>query len=718
LPRAAALRNLAANFGGLRLVGTYNSGVVLLSFLVAVLASYTALDLASRITASRGAGAAVGLAGGAFAMGTGLWSMHFIGMLAFNLPVAMGYHVGITLLSMLIAIIVSGFALYTVSRASLSGRRLAAGGVLMGIGICSMHYTGMAAMEVNPGISYDPLLFAASVAIAIAAATAALWISFTLRSDARRRVYSRMGGAVAMGGAIVGMHYTGMAAAKFAADTICTSAAIPNNGWMAATLAVITFLILCGTLSLSLLDARMESRNAQMAVSLRAANEKLQHLVLHDALTKLPNRLLLEDRVQQAVDECRAEGARCAVLFVDIDRFKTLNDSLGHFAGDTVLRTVAERLRASVRLEDTVARLGGDEFVVLLKRIARPVDAGEVARKIMDAVSRPFLLDDHELRIGSSIGISVFPDHGNDPMRLVANADAAMYHVKKTGRANVAFFTPEMGTFFPERLALESELRAALEKDQLVLHYQPKVDMASGRVLGMEALVRWQHPKRGLVGPSEFIPFAEETGLIVPLGNWVLAEACRQAREWQRRGAGDVTMAVNISGVQFQQRGELVESVARALEASELPARLLELEITESVVMQNAPEARVMLEQLHQMGVGLSIDDFGTGYSSLNYLKRFPIDKLKIDQSFIRDLSVDSDDAAIVQAIIALAHGLRLRVVAEGVERSEQYDYLRGLGNDEYQGYLYSRPLPAHEIERHLFGEVPSAAQAVPAFQA
>ena len=402
---------------------------------------------------------------------------------------------------------------------------------------------------------------------------------------------------------------------------------------------------------------------------------------------------------------------------MDLDRFKTLNDSLGHFAGDTVLRTVAERLRAAVRLEDTVARLGGDEFVVLLKRVARAADAAEVARKIMEAVSRPFVLDEHELRIGSSIGISLFPDHGEDPVRLVANADAAMYHVKKTGRASVATFTPEMGTFFPERLALESELRAGLEKDELVLHYQPKVDMASGRIVGMEALVRWNHPKRGLVLPSEFIPFAEETGLVVPLGNWVLGAACRQAREWQRRGAGEVTMAVNISGVQFQQR-DLVASVARALEASGLPARLLELEITESVVMHNAPEARVMLEELHQMGVGLSIDDFGTGYSSLNYLKRFPIDKLKIDQSFIRDLSVDSDDAAIVQAIIALAHGLRLRVVAEGVERADQYEYLRGLGNDEYQGYLYSRPLPAHEVERHLFGGVPDSAERLPAFQA
>ena len=683
------------------MAGTYNNWVVLLSFLVAILASYTALDLASRITASTGAAAASWLMGGAFAMGMGIWSMHFIGMLAFSLPIPMAYDVLITLESMFIAIVVSGFALFTVSRSSLSMRNLAAGGVLMGFGICSMHYTGMAAMEVQPGINYDKVLFAASVAIAIAASTAALWISFTLRSDAKRRVYARLGSAVIMGGAIVGMHYTGMAAANFAPDTICLSGPLANNSWMAATLAVITFLILCGTLSLSVLDARMESKTAQMASSLREANAELQHLVLHDTLTKLPNRLLLEDRVQQAVEECRRGGSRCAVLFVDLDRFKTLNDSLGHFAGDTVLRAVAERLRATVRLEDTVSRLGGDEFVVLLKHVANAGDAGEVGRKIIEALARPLVFDEQELRIGSSIGISVYPDHGDNSARLVANADAAMYHVKKSGRSNVAYFTPEMSTYFPKRLALEQELRAALEKNQLVLHYQPKVDMRTGAIMGMEALVRWQHPQKGMISPAEFIPLAEETGLIVALGNWVLQEACLQTRQWQERGIADLVMAVNISGVQFQQP-DLVKTVARALEWSGLEARYLELEITESVVMHNAPEAIVMLEQLHRMGVGLSIDDFGTGYSSLNYLKRFPIDKLKIDQSFIRDISVDSDDAAIVRAIIAMAHGLRLRVVAEGVEHQDQLDFLRALDNDEYQGFLYSKALPAREVERRL----------------
>jgi EAL domain-containing protein (putative c-di-GMP-specific phosphodiesterase class I) len=275
--------------------------------------------------------------------------------------------------------------------------------------------------------------------------------------------------------------------------------------------------------------------------------------------------------------------------------------------------------------------------------------------------------------------------------------------VKKSGRSNFAFFTPEMSNFFPKRLALETELRAAIEKRQLVLHYQPKIDMRSSRIMGVEALVRWQHPVRGLVPPLDFIPFAEETGLIVPLGNWVLQQACIQNKAWQRRGVADLVVAVNISGVQFQQP-DLVETVSEALDESGLDPGSLELEITESVVMQNAPQAIVMLEEFHRMGVGLSIDDFGTGYSSLNYLKRFPIQKLKIDQSFIQDISVDADDAAIVQAIVALAHGLRLKVVAEGVEREDQLQFLRDLGNDEYQGFLHSKPVPAAELERRLLG--------------
>jgi diguanylate cyclase (GGDEF)-like protein len=470
---------------------------------------------------------------------------------------------------------------------------------------------------------------------------------------------------------------------------------------MAATITIVTLLILCETLVLSLLDARMASKTARMAESLQEANAELQRIVLHDALTKLPNRVLLADRIEQAVQACKRGSRLCAVLFVDLDRFKTVNDSLGHFVGDELLRAVAERLRSTVRQEDTVSRLGGDEFVILLRGVAHADDAVRVARKIIEVVSQPIRSHGHEMHVTCSVGISLFPHHGESAEALITSADVAMYHVKKSRRNDFEFFTPEMKMFFPKRMALENELRKALEHKQFVLHYQPQIDVMNGELTGMEALLRWHHPERGVVMPAEFIPLAEETGLIVPLGRWVLHEACSQNKAWQNQGLQSLRVAVNISGVQFQQK-DLVDSIARALSESGLDPRCLELEITESVIMQNAPEAIVMLEKLSNMGVDISIDDFGTGYSSLSYLKRFSIDSLKIDQSFIRNVSSDQDDAAIVKAIIALAHSLRLRVVAEGVEHEEQLQFLRSLGNDEYQGYFHSKPLPAAEFERYL----------------
>jgi len=681
--------------------GNYSYWLVLVSVLVAVLASYTALDLATRITASRGRHAQLWLLGGAFSMGTGIWSMHFIGMLAFSLPVPMGYDVPMTLASWVIAIIVSGFALYVVSRDKVQWRNLMIGGVLMGIGIASMHYTGMAAMETSPPIEYQPLLFVASIAIAIGAALAALAIAFTLRRDSLWMIYAKYLAAVIMGIAITGMHYTAMAAAQFAPDTICLTGPLVDNSWMAAIIALATFLILSATRLLSAFDARVAVRTSRLAGSLQKANAELKHMVLHDALTRLPNRLLLEDRIGQAIGSCRRTGARCAVLFVDLDRFKSVNDSLGHFVGDELLRTIAERLHGAVRAEDTVSRLGGDEFVVLLRQVEGDDDVAGVARKIADLVGAAVQVERRELSVTASIGAAIFPEHGANTQTLITNADAAMYHVKKSGRNGFQIFRPTMSTFFPDRLALEHDLRKALERREFELHYQPKVGVASGGLSGMEALLRWRHPTRGLVHPGEFIPLSEETGLIVPLGQWVLREACRQNRAWQRQGLPPLRVAVNISAVQLRH-DDLADHVLLALRESGLEARYLEVEITESVVMQNASGAVLMLDRLSALGVHLAVDDFGTGYSSLSYLKRLPIDTLKIDQSFIRDLSIDHSDAVIVEAIVALAHSLKLQAVAEGVEDKVQLRFLQSLGVDQYQGFLYSKPLSAAEFERFL----------------
>jgi diguanylate cyclase (GGDEF)-like protein len=559
----------------------------------------------------------------------------------------------------------------------------------------------MAAMRMDPAIAYDPWLFLASIAVAIGASLAALWIAFTLRGESMWMLYAKLAAAIIMGFAIAGMHYTAMAAAHFAPDAICRNGPIIDNSWMAGTIAVITFLVLCVTLVLSVLDARMASKTALLAASLQRANAELRHLVLHDTLTELPNRLLLEDRLQQTLEVCKRAGTVCAVLFVDLDRFKAVNDSLGHFVGDELLRGAAARLRSTVRTEDTVSRLGGDEFVVLLRQVVHAEDALAVARKILQAFGTPLRVQDNELRVSASVGIAVYPFHGESAQALITNADAAMYHVKKSGCNDAQLFAPEMNTFFPERLVLENDLRKAIDRRELELHYQPKVDMRTGRISGMEALVRWRHPTRGLVLPSEFIPLAEETGLIVALGQWVLRDACRQNKAWQDEGRSPLRVAVNISGAQLRQK-DLDLQVAQVLHATGLDAKWLELEITESVIMHNASQASVMLDRLNRMGLHLSMDDFGTGYTSLSYLKRFPLKTLKIDASFIRDISTDYNDAAIVQAIIALAHSLRLRVVAEGVENEAQLRFVKSLGSDEYQGYLRSKPLPRDAFERLL----------------
>jgi len=429
----------------------------------------------------------------------------------------------------------------------------------------------------------------------------------------------------------------------------------------------------------------------------KQAQERVQYLAYYDAVTGLANRTLLEDRLHKALASAHRRQEKLAVLFLDLDHFKVVNDSLGHSAGDLVLKDVAGRLQKVAREQDTVARLGGDEFVMVVNAVKESGDAAVVAKRVLDAVTAEGIIQGHPLSIGCSIGISIFPLHGRDTTALVKNADAAMYCAKERGRNNFQFFAPEMNAQALERLQLESDLRGALQRNELFLAYQPQLDVATGELIGAEALLRWRHPQLGLIPPDKFIRIAENSGLIIPLGEWVLRTACAQARQWQQQGLPAVPVAVNVSAVQFRQEGFL-ELIRRVLGDTGLSPQYLELELTESLIMSNSETILSMLRQLKATGVKLSIDDFGTGYSSLSYLKHFPVYKLKVDRSFVRDITLDPDDAAIISTIISMAKSLNLKAIAEGVETQEQMTFLRQHQCDEVQGYYFSQPLPADDF--------------------
>jgi diguanylate cyclase (GGDEF)-like protein/PAS domain S-box-containing protein len=429
-----------------------------------------------------------------------------------------------------------------------------------------------------------------------------------------------------------------------------------------------------------------------------AAEKQLEFLAHHDVLTGLPNRLLLRDRFDQAMAQADRAHSGVAVLFLDLDNFKQVNDTLGHNYGDKLLVRVVERLRACLRETDTISRQGGDEFVVLLPNLRDLAVIGNIAHHIIDAFAQPFEIENYSINTTFSIGICLYPDDGSEFGTLLKNADTALYQAKDSGRDTYRFFSEKMNLDAQEQLHLQGQLRNALKHQEFLLHYQPQIDIANGRIVGAEALVRWQHPELGLIAPGKFIPLAERSGLVIPMGEWVLNEACRQAQQWRANGS-PLVMAVNLSALQFR-RGNLLETVSNALKLSGLPAELLELELTESILLHDIDVAIKTLHSLKELGVKLSIDDFGTGYSSLSYLKRLAVNKLKVDQSFVRDLAEDADSAAIVRAIIQLGHTLQLTVIAEGVENDAQLAFLRNYGCDEVQGYLFSRPVPANEFAK------------------
>jgi diguanylate cyclase (GGDEF)-like protein/PAS domain S-box-containing protein len=445
----------------------------------------------------------------------------------------------------------------------------------------------------------------------------------------------------------------------------------------------------------------------------KEAEEQIRYLAYYDSLTGLPNRTFYRELVSRALLLAKRHHWTIAILFIDLDYFKRINDTLGHDIGDQLLRIVGDLVKTCIRqsdfiarseqdeLENVVARLGGDEFIVLLNEIAHSQDASRVARRILKELARPFTLAGHEVFVTASIGIALYPLDGNDSDDLLKNADVAMYHAKNQGRNNYQFYTKSMNATSLQRLDLENDLRKATDRNEFVLYYQPTVDIRTKAIIGAEALVRWDHPEKGMISPAEFIPLAEETGLIVPIGKWVLRSACIQNKAWQDAGNKYLRMSVNLSSRQFDQEG-LIEVVSEALRDSGFDPRYLELEITESTIMKNPEKAATTLQKLKDMGICLSIDDFGTGYSSLGNLRRFPLDSLKIDRSFVTNITTDSDDAAIITAIIAMARSLKLRVIAEGVEAEEQQAFLRDLGCHEMQGYLFSRPLPVNDFFKLL----------------
>ncbi|WYP26231.1 EAL domain-containing protein [Alkalihalobacillus sp. FSL W8-0930] len=783
--------------------GSYSLPLVLLSFIIATFASYTALDLAERIRNGSGVKRFLWLVGGALTMGMGIWSMHFIGMLAYTFSVPVYYHVGTVLLSVILAIGASAIALLVVGlRGDKHSFVLFAGGICMAAAISGMHYVGMAAISLE--ITYDLGVVALSIAIAALASFAALWLLLSIGGTNRFSLLIKLGCGFVMAIAITGMHYTGMAAASFQYGEEMGSGFINPRG--------LTYWISVGTLlSLTLttigifLHKRFNEKDSDIArheswyrslyehnmngiisvssdgtiqqvndaaqkmmgidathivqkqardmgfidvsshlefqqfrrrkyetmltrpdqkvlyltlmhvpvvtdqqvvgthlmmkdITMQKQNEKqIKHLAYHDELTGLPNRRKFNDLIEEAVNECKKNSHSFAVLTLDIDRFKMINDSLGHMYGDLFLQKVSNRITKLIDGEDIIlSRLGGDEFVLIYKKeMGHSLES--FASRILTLIQKPFHLKEHDFYISASLGIAIYPQHGKKADVLLRNADTALYEVKRNMKNGYQIYSEALNEHLEEKLTLESDLRKGIANQELVLYYQPKFSIDGAKVLGLEALVRWKHPQRGLLSPAAFLPVAEETGLIFDVGAWVLKRACMQMKQWQDEGGLKIPVAVNISSQQFHQLN-FDEHVRSVLHETELEPTFLELEITESMMMDVNTSTQT-LQKLSELGVKISLDDFGTGYSSLSYLKQFPINRLKIDRSFISEILTSEHDKAIVSTIISMAKHLKMDVTAEGIETKDQLDYLKMNDLMEIQGFYYSRPLPTDQIE-------------------
>lgn len=683
--------------------------LVLLAYLVACASCFATLDMAERINhAQKPASQRLWRWIGAGCLAGGIWAMHFIGMLAFQAPIDVHYHLPITLLSLLIALCASWLAMHTLSLPTLNFRQCCKASIIIGLGIATMHYVGMAAMRSQATAYYHPGLFILSIMIAIGASLAALLLASYLRNGLGIfHQLRKCAASLVLGAGIMSLHFTGMAAFDLALPTgsQLTQPGENNHLQLGLTVAVMTLLIIGSCISAALADKKLQHKDRDLLrvnsllTQLDQARMSLQQVAHYDALTNLLNRRGFNQLFAEKLLERTHAGGMLAVLFLDIDHFKRINDSLGHDAGDELLKVLARHIKSSVRShDDVVARFGGDEFCILIDLHDRD-EARQMAQRIMLKMKEPIELSGRRMVMTTSIGISVFPEDGKTCEELLKNADLALYQSKDGGRNGLNFFSANLKARAMLELQMEEELRHALREDTgLMLYYQPILDLKTDQVSKLEALIRWQHPVHGFLAPDRFIGIAEANGLITELDNWVLRKACADLGELARQGCGHLKIAINCSPLTLA-REELSDEISLALRSAGVEPHRLELEVTESALMGNIAETLVLLQQIRALGVSLSIDDFGTGYSSLAYLKRLPLNTLKIDRSFIQDIPKSTQDMEIVQAIIVMAHTLHLEVVTEGVETFEQHQFLECHGCDFVQGYLLSRPIPLTELQ-------------------
>ena len=676
------------------LSGTHDPLLVSVSIGIAVLAGYTALDLTGRIRAAQGATAWGWLLAGALSMGSGIWAMHFVGMLAFDLPIEMGYRVDLTAASWLLAVLGSVLGLRLATAPTLHRHHHLSGTVFITTAIVGMHYTGMAAMDMRPAISYDPFWVCVSIGVALAASYGALRIAF---SHSQSGFMDKTLAALALGGAVVGMHYTAMQAAQFPIGSVCGAVTAISTPWLAFLITNTALLLLACALVAGALDRRLQNRTAEHMAALERMSDQLRHANRHDSLTNLGNRVLLRERLNLAIEHAARTGSGFALIALDVDNFKQLNDNLGHDYGDDILRRVGAALYQSVRPQDTAVRMGSDEFSLIVVSNQGDEALEHVSERLLAAVRS---VGAGRTRLSASLGLACYPADGKTAPALMKSADIALHNAKQAGRDRYAFFTFEQTAGLERDFVIRNELNAAIASGEIRPHYQPKYDVATRQLVGCEALARWHHPVRGKLSPGEFIMVAEQSNQINDLQMSMLRQICRDVRAWRDAGRVVPPIAFNLSAMCLRNTA-LPDILLGTLDEFGLSSDDLICEITETAAIAELAATLKTLRGLRACGIRIALDDFGTGLSSMSYLRDLPIDQLKIDRTFISQLTSPNEHGRmIVDAVINLAHAMNLEVVAEGVEEESQLVQLQQMHCDQVQGYLFSPALSADEFVR------------------